>query len=140
MKSTDHVQKQPAAALPAQYKFRNRHDAENQVCQAFTALGVLAGVDVDQGHGPGDLDKNLVQAAYESNFGDPHFLGGPCCFHYVETKDKVDALAAKAEPVMQGFVAYIRERGSPDAVQEAERHVALVEAAIAWLRKTNRSR
>jgi len=138
MESTD--QKQAAAASPAQHRFRNRHDAESQVCKAFTALGVLAGVDVDQGHGPDDLDKKLVRAAYESNFDDPHFLGGPCCFHYAETKDQVDALAAKANPVMQGFAAYIRERGGLEALQEAEGHIALIEAAIAWLRKTNRSR
>ncbi len=120
-------------------KFRNRDNAESQVCQAFAALGTLAGVDVDQGKGPDDMDQKLVEAAYQSNFDDPHFLGGPACFHYATTTEKVDTLAAKANAVTEGFAAYIRERGSAETLQEAEGHIALIHAAIAWLRKTRRS-
>lgn len=137
MKKTD--QSQADATLPAKPSFRNRDNAESQVCQAFTALGVLAGVDVDQGNGPDDLDADLIQAAYESNFSDPHFLGGPFCFNYAKTKDQVDALAEKARAVTDGFAAYIRAHGTQESIQEADGHIAVIEAAIAWLRKTNRS-
>lgn len=136
MKST--VPSQPQSP-PSPPKFRNRHNAEDQVCHAFTALGQLAGVDVDQGNGPADLDAELVQAAYESNFGDPHFLGGPCCFHYADTKDKVDSLSASAATVTQGYSAYFSARGCQETIQKANAHIAVIEAAIAWLRKTNRS-
>jgi len=105
MKSTDRTQTE--SEPPAKPSFRNRDNAESQVCQAFTTLGVLAGVDVDQGSGPGDLDADLIQAAYESNFSDPHFLGGPFCFNYAKTRDQVDALAEKARAVTDGFAAYM---------------------------------
>lgn len=136
MKSTAASQPQSTPPPP---KFRNRDNAEDQVCQAFTALGELAGVEVDQGVGPDGLDAELVQAAYECNFSDPHFLGGPCIFHYATTKDQVDALAAKAGVVTQGYSAYFRGRGCQETIQKADAHIAVIEAAIAWLRKTNRS-
>jgi hypothetical protein len=119
------------------HKFRNRDNAESQVCQAFAALGTLA--DVDQGKGPDDMDPKLVEAAYQSNFDAPHFLGGPFCFHSATTAEKVDTLAAKANAVTEGFAAYIHERRSADTLQKAEGHIALIHAAIAWLRKTRRS-
>jgi hypothetical protein len=121
------------------HKFRNRDNTESQVCQAFAALGTLAGVDVDQGKGPDDMDPKLVEAAYQSNFDDPHFLGGPFCFHYATTAEKVDTLAAKANAVTEAFAVYIHARGSADTIQKAEGHIALIHAAIAWLRKTRRS-
>ena len=70
--------------------FRNRDNAESQVCKAFVALGKLAGVDVDNGTGPADLDAALIAAAYQSNYDDPHFLGGPFCFNYAVTTADVD--------------------------------------------------
>jgi hypothetical protein len=120
--------------------FRNRDSAESQVCKAFVALGQLAGVDTDNGTGPADLDAALIAAAYQSNYGDPHFLGGPFCFNYAVTTADVDKLAGKSAAVTQGFADYFRDRGRQEALAEAETHIALIEAAIAWLRKTNRSR
>ena len=120
--------------------FRNRDNAESQVCKAFVALGKLAGVDVDNGTGPADLDAALIAAVYQSNYDDPHFLGGPFCFHYAVTKADVDELAGKAATVTQGFANYFRDRGRQETLAEAETHIAVIEAAIAWLRKTNRSR
>lgn len=136
MKTTAPSQPESTPPLP---KFRNRHNAGDKVCRAFTALGELAGVDVDEGEGPADLDPELVQAAYESNFGDPHFLGGPACFHYADTKEKVNALAVRAAAVTQGYSAYFSARGCQETIQKANAHIAVIEAAIAWLRKTNRS-
>lgn len=120
-------------------RFRNRDQAESQVCQAVAALGRLAGIDVDQGHGPEDIDAVLIEAAYQSNFDDPHFLGGPCCFNYAETIKDADILKAKAEPVTRGLVGYISKRADARTVQQAEAHAAMVDAAFAWLRKTVRS-
>lgn len=133
MKRTDDPQAVNAAT------FRNRDDAESQVCKAIAALGRLAGIDVDQGEGPEDIDAVLIEAAYQSNFDDPHFLGGPCCFNYVETADNVDILEMKADPVIRGLVGYIRKRAGEETLQQGEAYAAQVEAAFAWLRKTARS-
>lgn len=120
-------------------KFRNRDDAGNKVCKAFAALGELAGVDVECGAGPDDLEATLIAAAQQCYYQDPHFLGGPACFHYAETTDQVDAIARKAAVVTQGFTSYIRKLGDPKTLQQAEAHIAMIEAAVAWLRKTRRS-
>lgn len=120
-------------------KFRNREDAETQVCDAIVSLGKLAGIKVDVGEGPDDIDPALTEAAYQSNFNDPHFLGGPCCFNYARTADDVDGLVRNAEPVLSGFSEYISARRSQEEVQKAAEYIAIVEAAFAWLRKTNRS-
>jgi hypothetical protein len=127
--TADSQPKQPA-------KFRNRDDAENKVCKAFTALGELAGVDVECGKGPDDLNATLIEAAQQCYYQDPHFLGGPACFNYAETTDQVDAIARKAAVVTQGFTSYIRERGDPKSLHQAEAHIAVIDAAVAWLRKT----
>lgn len=133
MKNTDELQnKKPV-------KFRNRDDAMNQVCKAFVALGKLAGIDVDKDKIPDSIDADLVQAARESYFDDPHFLGGPACFHYAETTDDVDDIAGKANTVTQGFSQYIHKNCNQKNLQQAEAHIALIDAAIAWLRKTRRS-
>lgn len=133
MKRTDDPQAVNAAT------FRNRDDAESQVCKAIAALGRLAGIDVDQGEGPEDIDAVLIEAAYQSNFDDPHFLGGPCCFNYAETTKDADILKAKAEPVTRGLVGYISKRADVKTIQQAEAHAAMVDSAFAWLRKTVRS-
>lgn len=124
----------PQAVMPA--TFHNRDDAESQVCKAVAALGRLAGIDVDQGEGPDDIDAVLIEAAYQSNFDDPHFLGGPCCFNRVDSVADVDILEMKAAPVTRGLVGYIRKRAGGETLQQAEAHAALVDAAFAWLRKT----
>lgn len=133
MKRTDDPQAGGAA------RFRNREDAEHQVCKAIAALGRLAGIDVDQGEGPEDMDAVLIEVAYQSNFDDPHFLGGPCCFNYAESPDDVSQLVAKVGSVTRGLVGYIRKRASEDTLRQAEAHVALVDAAFAWLGKATRS-
>jgi hypothetical protein len=137
MKSPDNSEAQ-TTTTPSR-KFRNRDTAISQVCQAFAALGTLAGVDVDHGKGPDDINPDLIEAAYQSNFADPHFLGGPACFHYATTAGDVDAIAAKASVVTRGFASYIRNQGCQETLQKAEEHIALIDAAIVWLRKTRRS-
>lgn len=122
-----------------QIRFRNRDEAESQVCQAIASLGRLAGIDVDGGEGPEDIDAALIEAAYQSNFDDPHFLGGPCCFNYADSVHDVDVLVMKADPVIRGLVGYIRKRGSEQTAHQAETHAATVDTAFAWLRKTVRS-
>lgn len=129
----------PKSEVNAAPKFRNTEAAESQVCQAFAALGTLAGVDVDSGNGPDDLDAKLIDAAYQSNFDDPHFLGGPACFHYATTPADVDALTAKSDAVTQGFAKYIYTKGNEADIRQAEIYITLINAAIAWLRKTRRS-
>lgn len=133
MKRTDDPQAVNAAT------FRNRDDAESQVCKAIAALGRLAGIDVDQGEGPEDMDAVLIEVAYQSNFDDPHFLGGPCCFNYAESPDDVGQLATKAGSVTRRLVGYIRKRAGEDTLRQAEAHIALVDAAFAWLRRATRS-
>lgn len=120
-------------------RFHDRGDAEGQVCKAVAALGRLAGIDVDQGNGPEDIDAVLIEAAYESNFNDPHFLGGPCCFNYVQNIADVDRLIGKAAPVTRGLLGYISKRADEPTVAAAGAQVALVDAAFIWLRKTVRS-
>jgi hypothetical protein len=106
---------------------------------SVAAVGRLAGIDVDQGEGPEDMDAVLIEAAYQSNFDAPHFLGGPCCFHYAQSVEEADHLAARAAPVIRGFLGYLRKRSASDIVASAEVHVAVIDAAFAWLRKTVRS-
>ncbi|NHZ99098.1 hypothetical protein [Massilia sp. CCM 8734] len=103
MKRTDDLQAVNGAP------FLSRDDAESRLCNAIAALGRLAGIEVDQGEGPEDIDSVLIDAAYQCNFADPHFLGGPCAFNYVETADDVDKLAMKAAPVIRGLLGYIRK-------------------------------
>jgi len=129
----------PKAESNAAPKFRNRDAVKSQVCQAFASLGTLAGVDVDHGKGRDDLDAKLIEAAYQSNFDDPHFLGGPACFHYATTVADVDVLTAKADAVTQGFAKYIHTKGNEADIRQAEIYIALINAAIAWLRKARRS-
>lgn len=105
----------------------------------MAALGRLAGIDVDQGNGPEDIDAVLIEAAYESNFDDPHFLSGPCCLNYVENVDDVDRLIEKAAPVTRGLLGYISKRADEETVAAAGAQLALVDAAFTWLRKTVRS-
>jgi hypothetical protein len=65
MKKTDDSQTNKLA------KFRNRDDAGGKVCKALAALGELAGVDVENGKGPDDIDAALIQAAYQCNYEPP---------------------------------------------------------------------
>ena len=109
--------------------FDNRHAAETQVCTAIANLGRLAGIDVDLGEGPEDIAASLIQAAYESNFNDPDFLGGPGCF---EHPDDVAALDARARRVTRGLARYIARRGG--AMDQAHAQLAVVEDAFCWLR------
>jgi hypothetical protein len=119
-------------------RLRGWGDAEQQMCKAIAALGRLAGIDVNMGRGPADIDAMLVEAAYESNFSDPHFLGGPCCFGFVETVVDVDILKLQADAVTQGLVGYIRRHCDEAAILQAELQLALVDGAFAWLRKARK--
>jgi hypothetical protein len=120
-------------------RLRGWGDAEQQMCKAIAALGQLAGIDVDVGQGPADIDVMLIEAAYESNFDDPHFLGGPCCFGFVDSVVDVDILKLQADVVVRGLVGYIRRQGDRDAILQAELQLALVEAAFMWLRNTRKT-
>ena len=112
---------------------RDRAEAEAQVCAAIATLGRLAGIDVDLGDGPEDIDANLIQAAYESNFDDPHFLGGPGCISHAAAPGDVTALADRAGVVTRGLARYIGKRGTEATVQQAHVEVARVDTAFAWL-------
>lgn len=101
---------------------------------------MLAGVDVAYGRGPADMDASLIEAAHESYFDDPHFLGGPCCFAYAETDEDADELLRLVDPILSGLSNYIRTRSVSETVQQAEGHVAMVQGAFAWLRKRTRRR
>ncbi len=120
-------------------RLRGWGDAEQQMCTAIAALGRLAGIDVDLGRGPGDIDAMLIEAAYQSNFNDPEFLGGPCCFGFVDTVVDVDILKLQADTVTQGLADYIRRHGDPASIREAEAQLALVDTAFAWLRKARQT-
>lgn len=122
--------------VPITADFHSRDDAEMQICRAVAALGRLAGIDVDQGEGPDDIDAVLIEATYESNFDDPHFIGGPGCLNDVENVDGVDLLTARATPITRGLLGYICKRANDHTIAAAEAQVALIDAAFAWLRKT----
>jgi hypothetical protein len=113
--------------------------AEVQICCAIAALGRLAAIDVDLGDGPEDIDANLIQAAYESNFNDPEFLGGPGCFQRARTPADVEALAARTGLVTRGLHRYIATRGGAGAADRAEAELAAIEAAIAWAKQAART-
>ena len=117
---------------------QDRNTAERQVCTAIATLGRLAGIDVDLGEGPDDIDATLIQAAYESHFADPAFLGGPGCFDQAGQPGALALLGTRAERVTRGLTHYIATRGGNDAVQQAQAQVALIEAAFAWLRQQHR--
>ncbi|GGX78515.1 hypothetical protein GJV26_04325 [Massilia dura] len=120
-------------------RLRGWGDAEQQMCSGIAALGRLAGIDVDMGRGPGDIDTLLIEAAYQSNFNDAEFLGGPCCFGFVETVVDVDILKLQADTVAQGLADYIRGRAEAASIREAEAQLALIDAAFAWLRKARQT-
>lgn len=113
--------------------------AEVQICCAIAALGRLAAIDVDLGDGPEDIDANLIQAAYESNFNDPEFLGGSGCFQRASTPAEVDALAARTGVVTRGLHRYIATRGGAGALDRARTQLTVIQDAIAWARQAART-
>jgi hypothetical protein len=115
----------------------DRHAAEAEVCMAIASLGRLAGIDVDMGDGPEDIDGSLIQATYESNFLDPEFLGGPGCFGPAGTPADVAALAARASQVTRGLCRYIGRRRSGAVIREAQSCLAAIDDTFAWLAQQN---
>ncbi|MET3109262.1 hypothetical protein AAKU58_004113 [Oxalobacteraceae bacterium GrIS 1.18] len=114
-------------------KFKNKYHVEHAVCLAFTKLGMLAGVNVGYGTGPDDLDQDLIMACYESNFGDPHFLGGPTCIIRIESMEKIDKVFTKAFGVADRLAHYISAHGSVNKVKLAKQNHAVIVAAHRWL-------
>jgi len=120
-------------------KFKNRDAAEAAVCEAYVKLGELAGIDPAAGIGPTDLAKDLASALQQSYYGDPHFLGGPCCFNYAKTQADVEKIEARGQIVITGLLQYIDLQNVPDKNVQAEAQVKKLETAFAWLKKTVRS-
>lgn len=114
--------------------FKNRYKAEDAVCEAFVTLGTLAGIDVDSGKGPGDLDEDLIAACYQSNFGDPHFLGGPCIFNYADSLAKVERIFVPAFDVSNRLVEYIAKSGDDVKTYTAKQAAAVISSAYGWLK------
>jgi hypothetical protein len=114
-------------------KFKNRYEAEIAVCAAFARLGHLAGVDVGSGTGPSDLDEDLINACYQSNFGDPHFFGGPCCIVRCDSAEKIERIFSIAFDIAERLVCYISARGSANKVKCARRSYAVIAGVHAWL-------
>jgi hypothetical protein len=107
--------------------------AESDLCRAIAALGRLAGIDVERGDGPDDIDGNLIQAAYECHFDDPEFLGGPGCLAQAGTSGEVALLTNKARLVTRGLLRYIEKRAPLETLRVAQAQAALVEQAFAGL-------
>jgi len=116
---------------------RSQPSPEYQVCRAIATLGRLAGIDVERGDGPEDIDGNLIQAAYECHFDDPQFLGGPGCFDNLGAPADVALLAGKARLITRGMLRYIERRALAATVREARAQVALVEYAFTSLQRTH---
>ncbi|QBE62151.1 hypothetical protein [Pseudoduganella lutea] len=129
----------PKTRLNFKRKLRDAGEAEHQMCRAIAALGVLAGVDVGMGLGPENMDQLLIEAAHQCHFDDAEFMDGPCCFEFVKTVVDADILKLQADAVAQGLASYIRRHASPEAIQAADRQLALIDAAFAWLKKSARS-
>lgn len=110
--------------------------AEARICRAIAALGRQAGIDVDRGEGPEDIDAALIQAAYECHFDDPQFLGGPGCCRVAYESGNVAVLAARTGNVTRGLLRYLRRRASPDTLREAQACIAAVEDALQSLERT----
>jgi hypothetical protein len=115
--------------------FKNIDQAADAVCQAFARLGDLAGVDVNSGEGPADLDADLIRACYQSNFSDPHFLGGPCCFQHAGNMSQVDRIATAAFDVSSRLVKYIGHNNDAVKTKAAQDAAAIISQAITWLTK-----
>jgi len=114
-------------------KFKNRYHVENNICLAFVKLGLLAGVNVGLGTGPDDLDKDLIEACYQSNFDDPHFIGGPACIIRIDSMGKINKIFTIAFNVADRLVNYISVNGSVNKIKSAERNRAVIVAAHRWL-------
>ena len=126
----------PRTRLQFRRTLRDRGQAEHQMCKAIAALGTLAGVDVGMGLGPEDMDTLLIEAAHQCHFDDAEFLDGPCCFEFVRTVVDADILKLQADVVVQGLASYIRKHAGRETIQAADRQLALIDAAFAWLRKS----
>jgi hypothetical protein len=113
----------------------NRNEAETQVCAVIASLGRLAGIDVDLGEGPDDIDATLIQAAYESNFADPAFLGGPGCFEHADQPGVLVTLDTRAGRIARGLARYIATRGGSEAMRQAQAQLAMMDDTFAWLRQ-----
>lgn len=113
--------------------FASCEDAENTLCVAIAALGRVAGIDPDLGEGPDDIDASLIQAAYESNFGDPDFIGGSGCFGRAVATGNVAALTSQVSIVTRGLVRYILKKSDQDARDVAEACVDEIDGTLAWL-------
>jgi hypothetical protein len=120
-------------------KFKNKIDAESQVCRAFVQLGTIAGIEADTGQGPSGLSAEAVQAVYEANFDDPHFLGGPCCFNYARNSDDVRQIQSMAEAITIELMQYISKEKKSTDVELAKAEVEKITGAFNWLLNTIRS-
>lgn len=116
-------------------KFKNRHKAEDAVCEAFVTLGTLAGIDVSRGNGPADLDEELISACHESYYGDPHFIGGPGSFNYAESLEHVERIFNPAFNVSERLFRYVEKIGDATKTKTAEETIAVITAAHVWLKK-----
>lgn len=117
-------------------RFKNRYKAQDAVCEAFVILGTLAGVDAASGKGPADLDKALISACQESFYSDPHFLGGPACFHYAKTTANVERIFNSAFDVSERLYQYIERQGDLAKIKAAEESIAVIDSAHVWLNRT----
>lgn len=128
-----------AATAAATPRFKNRDNAQDRVCKAFVTLGALAGIDGESGTGPGDISEDLILAVQECAYNDPHFLGGPCCFHHAKSAAAVREIFDRAAPVSTALMDRIRQGGHAQHIAKAEAQLALIAAAKVWLAKTVRS-
>lgn len=116
-------------------KFENRFKAQEAVCESFVALGALAGIDAVNGCGPVDINTALISACQEAYFSDPHFLGGPACFHYAQTLEKVEGIFESAFEISEQLCRYIENKGSAKKIKSAERSMAVIASSYAWMKK-----
>jgi hypothetical protein len=116
-------------------KFKNKLKAQEAVCESFVALGALAGINASNGCGPVDVDEDLISACHEAYFSDPHFLGGPACFHYAQTLEKVERIFESVFNISERLCQYIEHEGNPKKTKAAERSMAVIASAYAWMKK-----
>lgn len=115
--------------------FTNREDAERRLCDAFVTLGILAGVNIENGEGPPDLDKDLISACYQSYFGDPHFLGGPTKLIRASSMAHVERIFNSAFDVAGRLLQYIEQKKAPKDIQTAEQSMKVIYSIREWLTK-----
>lgn len=83
-------------------QIKNRYKAESMFCELFVKAGRALGVPPYGEDDRGDkhkLNSDTIDVIHECEFEDPHFIGGPGAFNFAKSRESINRIFERAEPV-----------------------------------------